>query len=82
MIYPSRQYSCIVNLRPAVDLCVCVCVPALSAAFLTLGAHAQRGLQYLVCVSVCLLPNISLFTRLFVPQTILTLSAADEGRNF
>ena len=21
---------------------------------LTLGAHAQRGLQYLVCVSVCL----------------------------
>ena len=22
--------------------------------FLTLGAHAQRGLQYLVCVSVCL----------------------------
>ena len=35
-----------------------------------------------VCVCVCLLPNISLFTRLFVPQTILTFSAADEGRNF
>ena len=31
---------------------------------------------------VCLLLNISLFTCLFVPQTILTFSAADEGRNF
>ena len=29
---------------------------------LTLRTHAQRGLQYLVCVSVCLLLNISLFT--------------------
>jgi len=35
-----------------------------------------------VCVSVCLLPNISLFTWLFVPQTILTFLAADEGRKF
>ena len=35
-----------------------------------------------VCVSVCLLLNISLFTWLFVPQTILTFSAADEGRKF
>ena len=35
-----------------------------------------------VCVSVCLLLNISLFTCLFVPQTILTFSAADEGRKF
>ena len=35
-----------------------------------------------VCVSVCLLLNISLFTCLFVPQTILTFLAADEGRNF
>ena len=34
----------------------------LVAFLLTLGAHAQRGLQYLVCVSVCLLLNISLFT--------------------
>ena len=25
-----------------------------SSALLTLGAHAQRGLLYLVCVSVCL----------------------------
>ena len=39
------------------------------AVLLTLGAHAQRGLQYLVCVSVCvcvclsvcLLLNISLY---------------------
>ena len=49
---------------------------------LTLGAHAQRGLQYLVCVSVCLLLNISLFTCLFVPQMILTFSATDEGQTF
>ena len=32
-----------------------------------------------VCLCVCLLLNISLFTCLFVPQTILTFSAADEG---
>ena len=53
---------------------------------LTPGVHAQRGLQYFVCVSVrvcvCLLLNISLFTQLFVPQMILTFSAADEGRKF
>ena len=51
---------------------------------LTLGEHAQRGLQYLVCVcvSVCVLLNISLFTCLFVPQTILTFSAADGGGKF
>ena len=59
---------------------------ALQCCSLTLGAHAQRGLQYLVCVcvclSVCLLLNISLFTCLFVPQTILTFLAADEGRKF
>ena len=38
----------------------------------------------LVCVSVCvcLLLNISLFMCLFVPQTILTFSAVDEGRKF
>jgi len=35
-----------------------------------------------VCVCVCLLLNISLFMWLFVPQTILTFSAADEGRKF
>ena len=35
-----------------------------------------------VCVCVCLLLNISLFTCLFMPQTILTFSVADEGRNF
>ena len=32
-----------------------------------------------LCVCVCLLLNI---TCLFVPQTILTFSAADEGGNF
>ena len=53
-----------------------------STLLLTLDAHAQRGLQYLVCVCVCLLLNISLFMCLFMPQTILTFSAADEGRKF
>ena len=33
-----------------------------------------------VCLSVCLLLNISLYTWLFVPQTIVTFPAADEGR--
>ena len=33
-------------------------------------------------VCACLLLNISLFTWLFVPQTILTFLAADEGQNF
>ena len=28
--------------------------PAVVLLLLTLGAHAQRGLRYLVCVSVCL----------------------------
>ena len=47
-------------------LCVCVlvsvCVLCVTCkcVLLTLGAHAQRGLQYLlsvsVCLSVCLLP--------------------------
>ena len=32
---------------------------------LTLGAHAQRGLQYLVCVSVCLSVCLSVCRRLF-----------------
>ena len=31
-------------------------------AGLTLGAHAQRGLQYLVCVSVCV--SAALFSHL------------------
>ena len=55
-----------------------------SIVLLTLGAHAQQGLQYLVCVCVCvcLLLNISLYTWLFMPQTIVTFPAADEGRKF
>ena len=45
-------------------------------------AARVKVLGLCVCVSVCgcLLLNISLFMRLFVPQTILTFSAADEGR--
>ena len=72
-------------LTPVVLLIVCA-VDLLNInlliTFLTLGVHAQRGLLYLVCVSVCLLLNISLYTWLFVPQTILPFSAADEGRKF
>ena len=57
------------------------------SALLTLGAHALRGLRYLVsvcvcvyvCVCVCVLLNISLFTWLFVPPTILTFLPVGEG---
>ena len=38
--------------------------------FLTLGAHAQQGLQYLVCVCMCVCVCVSLST------TILALQAA------
>jgi len=34
---------------------------------LTLGAHAQRGLLYLVCVSVCLSVCVSVCLHLFSP---------------
>ena len=47
---------------------------------LTLGAHAQR-----VCVCVCVCVSVTqhlIFHVLFVPQTILTFSAADEDRKF
>ena len=46
---------------------------ALQYFSLTLGAHAQRGLQYLglrVCLSVCLLSHISPTERLFVLKTL------------
>ena len=32
----------------------------LTSSFLTLGAHAQRGLQYFVCLCVCLSVTTSL----------------------
>ena len=32
---------------------------------LTLGAHAQRGLQYLVCVCVCVCYSTSHFSRVY-----------------
>ena len=51
---------------------------ACAARVTVLGVCVRQSVC--VCVSVCLLPNISLFMRLFVPQTILTFSAADEGR--
>ena len=71
---------------------VCLCGSALSsecvvnglsatAAYLTLGAHAQRGLRSLVCVCVCPF-NISLFQHSFVPQTIFCTSWWMKIRNF
>ena len=35
----------------------------LADALLTLGAHAQRGLQYLVCVSVCVSALPEMYTQ-------------------
>ena len=47
---------------------VCVCLSVRTPSFsLTLGAHAQRGLQYLVCVSVCL--SVCLSVRLYSRTT-------------
>ena len=36
---------------------------------LTLGAHAQRGLQYLVCVSVCVSVTQHLTFHVFIRAT-------------
>ena len=52
---------------------------------LTLGAHAQRGLQYLglsVCVSVCLLSHISPTERLFVLKTLSRTQWATKVKKF
>ena len=46
------------------------------------GACAARVTEIGLGVCVCLLLNISLFGCFFMPQTILTLSAVDEGRKF
>ena len=50
--------------------------------FLTLGVHAQRGLQYLslsACLFVCQLSHISPMERLFI---LITLSpVGNEGEN-
>ena len=72
--YGHMKFTMIIfQLQPIHYHCWALCVVCM---LVTLGVHAQQGLQYLVYVSVCLLLNISLFT-----QTILT-SAADEGRKF
>ena len=48
---------------------------------LTLGAHAQRGLQYLVCVCVCLSVKSHLTYGASVrPEKAVTYAADDEGR--
>ena len=38
-------------------------VVVFSPLFLTLGVHVQRGLRYLVCVSVCLCVCLRLFSH-------------------
>ena len=60
---------------------VWVCMESLCLIFTTQQVLVR--IQVLgLCVSVCLLLNISLYTRLFVPQTIVTFPAAGEGRKF
>ena len=52
---------------------------------LTLGAHAQRGLQYLglsVCLCVCLLSHISPTERLFVLKTLSRTQRATKVKKF
>ena len=50
---------------------------------LILGVHVQRGLQHLVCVSVCVSVTQHLTFHVFIRATkILTFSVADEGRKF
>ena len=59
---------------------VCTSVPF---SLLTLGAHAQRGLQYLglcVCLSLCLSVKSHLTYGASVrPENSVTYSAAKEG---
>ena len=45
-------------------VCVLFGMLSLHLASLTLGAHAQRGLRYLVCVSVCLCVCVSVTQHL------------------
>ena len=42
---------------------IIICVVKNCMHLLTLGAHAQQGLQYLVCVSVCLSVCLRLFSH-------------------
>ena len=56
--------------------------------FLTLGAHAQRGLQYLglsclsLCLSVCLLSHISPMEHLFDLKTLPRTQRAMKVKKF
>ena len=55
----------------------------LTRPLLTLGAHAQRGLRYLVCVSVCVSVTQHLTFHVIIRATNdTTFLAADEGRKF
>ena len=87
-MYESWLALFILNMASVIQLAQQVYM-ALSMFMLTAGLHldvnprrawhcAARVTVHVLCVGVV---NISLFTFLFMPQTILTFSAADEGRN-
>ena len=62
--------------------CIDFCAQLLFLS-LTLGAHAQRGLRYLVCVSVCVSVTQHLTFHVIIRATNdTTFLAADEGRKF
>ena len=48
--FPNQKFV----VSSQVESKTCHCTIMLNFLLLTLGAHAQRGLQYLVCHSVCL----------------------------
>ena len=49
---------------------------------LTLSAHAQRGLLYLVCLCVCLLNHISPLERLFILKILSCTQQATEVQKY
>ena len=48
-----NEYTCICHVIYVCSDAVFSVYHTVDPCLLTLGAHAQRGLQYLVCVSVC-----------------------------
>ena len=55
--FPTQFSELIVNCNSSINHCTSIVIfmyVTICMFVLTLGAHAQRGLQYLVCPSVCL----------------------------
>ena len=66
---------------PIANLCYTCDIHPTNKALLTLGAHAQRGLQYLgLCV--CLLSHISPTEGLFVLKTLSRTQRATKVKKF